>query len=253
MQLGSDAIFTRAGEPQSLAAHLHPALGVAIYRAAAHVAQPAFVDAMLARAALDSGELIAAARYTRRLPQSARRDDLLGAIALARGQGDRAEQYFVRAGDIEAIDNAVRATADRDPSHAYALEDALRARLQQSGTHPDAVAEAYWRMGELASKQSERALAMRNYRQAVALSPLSEKYLLSLGFAEYELRDDAAAQRDFLRVLSVNPASADADAGAGMVALRAGDRARAVRYAQRARTSDPSSHALASLEAQLRR
>lgn len=252
IQLGSDAIFGRAGEPQSLPAHLHARIGVAIYRAAAHVAQAPFVDAMLARAALDRGDLDAAARYTERLPQSGRRDDLLGRIAQSRGRWDAAEREFVRAGDIEAIDAAVRRDADRDPARAYALEDALRARLQQSGTHPDAVAESFWQLGVLAWKQSKRALAMKNYRQAVTLSPLSEKYLLSAGFAEYELRDDAAAQRYFMRVLGVNPASANAYAGAGMVALRDGDRESAERYARRARASDPHAGALATLEAQLR-
>ncbi len=92
---------------------------------------------------------------------------------------------------------------------------------------------------------------MQNYTRAVALSPLSEKFLISAGFAAYEMRDDTGAQRYFQRAISVDPASADAYAGAGMTALRDGDRARAQRYAQRARAANPNSHALSTLESQL--
>jgi tetratricopeptide (TPR) repeat protein len=107
-------------------------------------------------------------------------------------------------------------------------------------------------MGTLAWKESRRALAMRNFTQAVQLSPLSEKYLLSAGFTAYQLRDDRTARRDFLRVISVDPASADAYAGAGMVALREGNRAQAMQYAARARASDPNAQSLVTLESQLR-
>jgi tetratricopeptide (TPR) repeat protein len=92
---------------------------------------------------------------------------------------------------------------------------------------------------------------MQNYERAIALSPLSEKFLISAGFSAYEMRDDAAAARYFERVLAVDPASADAYAGAGMVALRQGDRARARYDAQRARAADPRSHALLTLETKL--
>lgn len=253
IQLGSDAIFARAGEPASLPAHLPPRLGIAIYRAAGTISHAPFVDAMLARAELDRGDLAAAQRYTGRLPGSARRYDLYGEIAQARGRDRIAQEYFVRAGDIEAVDAAVRTLTAADPARAYALEDGLRARLEQSGTHQDLLAEAYWRLGNLAWRQSKRALAMQQYRRAVVLSPLSEKFLLSAGFASYEMHDDAGAQRYFTRVLGVDPASADAYAGSGMLAIRAGNRARAQVDAQRARAADPHSHALATLEMLLRK
>jgi len=252
VQLGSDAIFARAGEPMSLPAHLHSALGAALYRAVARIAPAPYVDAMLARAALESGDLAQAQHYALMLPPSARRDDFLARLAQARGQDSLAQQYFVRAADIEAIDAAVGDLAARDPARAYALETALMERLRVSGTHPDFVAEAYWRMGTLAWQQSKRMLAMRDYRQAVQLSPLSEKYLLAAGFSAYELRDDRAARRDFQRVISVNPASADAYAGAGMVALREGNRAQAVQYAARARECNPHAGSLATLQSLLR-
>ncbi|HEY9179777.1 MAG TPA: hypothetical protein VIO32_03595 [Candidatus Baltobacteraceae bacterium] len=226
-------------------------LGIAVYRAAARVAQPPFVDGMLARAALDRGDLAHAQRYAQRLPASAKRDDLLAEIAQARGDDAAAQHYFVRAGDIEAIDRAVSALRMHDPQKAYGLESALKDRLAQSGTHPDAVAEAYWRLGRIAWQESKRELGMQQYMQAIALSPLSEKYLISGGFAAYDLHDDDAALRYFARALSVDPASADADAGAGMALLAQGDRAGAVRYEQRARSANPRSHALHTLDRQL--
>jgi tetratricopeptide (TPR) repeat protein len=251
VQLASDAILSRAGEPASLPAHLPVQLGVAVYRGIGRIAQAPYVDAMLARAALDRGDLSRAAQYAQRLPDSARRDHLLALIAQARGDRREAQKYFVRAGDIEAIDRAVDGLQHNDPAYAYALEAGLKDRLEQSGTHPDAVAEAYWRLGTLAWTQRKHALAMQNYARAIELSPLSEKYLLSAGFAAYDLHDDAMAKIYFARVLRLNPASADAYAGAGMIALREGNRARAQAYAQRARRSDPNSHPLHTLESLL--
>lgn len=251
VQFGSDAIFVRAGVASSLPAHLQPAFGVAVYRRIAAVAPAPYADAMLARAALEAGDTARARTYALRLPESAKRNDLLGQVAQARGDERSAQEYFVRAGDIEAIARAVDRVQRSDPARAYALEDALRRRLQQSGTHPDAVAEAYWQLGQLAWQQSKRGLAVKNYARAVSLSPLSEKYLLSAGFAAYDTGDAASAQHYFSRVLAVNPASADAYAGAGMVALQQGDRAAAQADAQRARLNDPHSHALAALDAKL--
>ncbi|HKU68335.1 MAG TPA: hypothetical protein VJP85_11220 [Candidatus Baltobacteraceae bacterium] len=252
VQLASDAILSRAAQPASLPAHVPARLGVAIYRRIERVSDAPYVDGMLARAALDRGDLAQAQQYAQRLPDSAKRNHLLAQVYQARGDDRSAQQYFVRAGDIEAIDRAVDSLEHRDPAYAYTLEFELKARLEQSGTHPDAVAEAYWRLGTLAWAQHKRGLAMQQYAQAITLSPLSEKYLLSAGFAAYELHADAAAQSYFARVLGVNPASADAYAGAGMVALRAGDRSRAQFYAQRARRSDPRSHPLQTLESLLR-
>lgn len=251
VQLGSDAILARAGEPVSLPAHLQAGFGVAIYKAVARVAQAPYVDGMLARAALDSGNLAQAQEYAERLPDSAKRSDVLGEIAQARGDERAARRYFVRAGDIEAVGRAVDALAPANPAAAYDLERGLTQRLEKSGTHPDAVAEAYWRMGQLAWQESKRQLGMHDYMQAVTISPLSEKYLISAGFAAYELQNDDAAQQYFQRVIGVNPASADAYAGAGMIALRRGDRARAAQLAGRARAIDPHAHALLTLDKQL--
>lgn len=237
----------------TLPARLPLSLGIAVYRAASRISGAPYIEDMLAEAALNRGDLAGARQYAQRLPRSTRRDDLLGRIAQARGRRRLADEYFARAGDIVAIDRTVRDLTQRDPARAYALEDALLRRLERSGTHPDQVAEAYWRLGNLAWRQSKRALGMQNYARAVTLSPLSEKFLLSAGFAAYESRDDVAAQQYFTRVLGMDPASADAYAGAGMVALRMGQRARARHDAQRAQALNPQARALRSLQTKLRK
>lgn len=251
VQLGSDAIFSRAGTVRSLPAHLQPALGVRIYSGIERVAPAPYVHAMLARAALDNGDLALAEQHARALPGSSRRSDLLGRIAQARGDHERAEQYFIAADDVFAIGDEVESLAQRDPHRAYRVQELFVHRLQRTATHPDALAEAYWRLGVLASKLGRPALAMTHYGRAVALSPLSAKYLIAAGFQAYDLRDLAAAQRDFAQAISVDPSSADAYAGAGMAALRLGNRAAAERFAARSRAIDPGSHPLHTLESQL--
>ena len=252
MQLGSDAIFSRAGTRASLPAHLPQRLGVSIYSAAARVSGAPYLYAMLARAALERGDLARAQQEAQSMPASLRREDLLGHIAQARGDHALAQNYFLEAGDIEAISGEVRSLAASDPARAYRLERALLLRLQRSGTHPDAVAEAYWQLGVLASQLGRNRLSMRDHRRAVALSPFSEKYLLSAAYKAYDIRDDAASQAYFARVLGVDPASADAYAGKGMLAVRAGNLDQARAFAARARVLDPHSHALKTLEEQIR-
>lgn len=252
MQIGSDAIFGRAGTPASLPAHLPQHVGVAIYQGATHVSRAPYLYAMLAGAALARGDLEQAQRDAQRMPASVRREDLLGHIAQARGNHVLAQKYFLRAGDIEAIGGEVQSLAASDPARAYRLERALLRRLQRSGTHPDAVAEGYWQLGVIASQLGENRLSMRDHRRAVDLSPFSEKYLLSAAYKAYDIGDDAASQTYFSRVLGVDPASADAYAGKGMLAVRAGNLDRARAFAARARTLDPRSHALETLERQIR-
>ncbi len=251
VQLASDAIFAGAGSPYALPAHVAPNLGAAIYRGVARVAPAPYVDDMLARAALAAHNLGAARRYAARLPESANRNELLGRIALARGDHGKAQAYFLRAGDVFAIEGEVERLARRNPGAGYALEEQLKLRLERSGTHPDAVAEAYWRLGVLAARQNRLRVALENYRQAVALSPISGKYLIAAGFQAYDINALLEARGFFARAIGVDPANADAYAGAGMVALALGDRASAAAYAARSRALDPNSSPLKTLQAQL--
>lgn len=228
-----------------------PRTGVAIYSAIVRAAPAPFALSMLARAALDRGDLDTAQHYAQRLPASPWRSDLYGRIAQARGDSASAQQDFLAAGDIFAVGREIDALAARNPRAAYDLELKLKNRLQQSGTHPDLVAEAYWQLGVLSAKQGLTRRAMLEYRQAVDLSPLSSKFLISAGFQAYDLQRNAAARRYFARAIAVDPCSADALAGAGMLALRDGRRALAQTYAQRSAACDPASQALVTLRKQL--
>ena len=95
--------------------------------------------------------------------------------------------------------------------------------------------------------------AMAAYVQAVALAPLSEKYLIAAGSQEINLDDARAAQRYFERARDADPTSAQAWAGLAALALRAGDRATARRDAARATRLNPSLPAVQRLNDDLRR
>jgi Tfp pilus assembly protein PilF len=248
VQTASDAIYSQAATPYSLPAQLPRSLGERIYAVIVRAAPAPYANAMLAYAAMQRGDLTDAQRYAQALPPSARRDDLLGRVAAARGDHALAQRYFIAADDVFAISDEVDALSTRDPAAAYGVEQQFAKRLERNATHPDALAESYWRLGVLASKLGKPALAMKQYTHAVDLSPLSSKYLISAGFQAYDLHDNADARRYFRRAIAADPGSADAYAGAGMTALRFGDRAAARYYAARSSGFDPHSHALSTLK-----
>lgn len=250
VQIGSDAIFSASGAPFSLPARLHSAIGEKIYRGIARVAPGSYVYAMLEREAFDRGDLAQAQAYALLMPPSSTRDDLLGRIALARGDRRTAQHYFILADDIFAITDMV--TAEVSFPKAYALELRLKNRLEMTTTHPDALAEAYWRLGKLAGGERNSGLAIEDFRKAVRISPLSEKYLLSAGFEIYSFIGPAPSSRYFQRAISADPTSADAYAGAGMVAVRLGQRSSARSYLQRAMSLNPNLDSVKLLQAELR-
>ncbi len=252
IQIASDGIFKSAAAPFSLPSYVSPNVALAIYRRAASIAPAPYAQDMLARIALSGGNLAAAKTYADRLPAGSRRDDLLGRIALARGDAAAARRLFVAAGDVQAVDRDVDGLSYRNPAAAYALERALEQRLARDGTHPDAVAEAYWRMGVLAQAQHRSTAALRDYRNAVRISPLSGKYLVAAAFQAYELGGSREALRYFESAIGVDPANAIPYAGAGMAELALGNRARALSYAARSRALDARSRPLQTLESQLK-
>jgi len=184
---------------------------------------------MLARDALASGDPDGAQAHAIRMPANASRNELLARIADERGQSQLALEYYLVAPDVAAVGRYVRAMGVKDPVGAYALESDLLAHLEALTTHPDAVAEAYWTLGRLATRHGyldppARASAWKtslaDYRQAVALAPLSEKYWLALG-NQYVLLEDWPSARDaFERARGINPNSSDASAGLARAARR---------------------------------
>jgi len=252
VQAGSDAIFSGAAAPGSLPARLQPQTGVSIYRAIARFSPAPYVIGMLESAAFTSGDLDAAHAYALRLPASGRREDDLGRIALARGQTKIALQHFVAAQDSAAVDAYVIQTWKADPPAAYALERDLKDQLSASGTHPDALALAYWRMGTLAIALHRPRLSLNDFEQAVHISPLSERFLIWAGFEAYDLHRLDTAAGYFDRAVAADPTSADAYAGAGLVALARGDRATAFSDRARAKALNPHSMGLHTLQEALR-
>ena len=261
MQAGSDGIYSRAAAPASLPARIPVTTGAAIYRGIARIAPAPYVYLMLAGAAFDERDLPGAQAYAQRLPDTPARSELLGRIALARGDQPAASQYFVQANDVFALRTAVTRLASRDLPAAYALQARLKDRLVRSATHPDALADAYWELGRLATQRGymhprERKMwfdeGMRDYERAVGLAPTAERYLMAAGSQELNLGQPSLAAGYFQRVVSQNPASADAYAGLGVSAFRLGDVAEARRYERLSRSYDPHSHFLHTLESLLR-
>jgi tetratricopeptide (TPR) repeat protein len=264
IQLASYAFAAPAAAAGTLPTRVPLAFGLAVYRVLDRVAPAPFVEATLASQALAAGMTDSAMHYALRLPASPARDELLAHVAEARGDPVLALEYFLAAPDVDAVQSVVGALAIRDSAAAYALERTLNARLAIQTTHPDAVAETYWRMGELANRRAWSEVpassaqgawlrrAMGDFQSAIELAPLSEKFAIAAANQAMLLGDVERAKRLFARAVEVDPSSADAVAGLGVVAYRERDRATARAYLARARQLDPHSLMVRALERDLR-
>jgi Flp pilus assembly protein TadD len=131
------------------------------------------------------------------------------------------------------------------------------------GTHPDAVAEARWEMGGMANRMAWRQVpgssvqrawlqrGLRDYEAAAALAPLSERYLIADANQADLLGKRDRARTLFAQAVAVDPASAEAIAGLGVVAFESGDRNAAGAYLRRARELDPTALMVRALERDL--
>jgi tetratricopeptide (TPR) repeat protein len=222
IQAASDSLNATVAVPQSLPHEIPPAFGLRIYRVLDRIAPSVFVETTLAHYELEHGDLGAALRYAVRLPPIAERNELLGRIALADGDRVLALEYFFAAPDIAALQREVAGIAKRDPPAAYAYEVRVLERLAVMRTHPDAVAEAYYTMGVLASeagycfaprstaRDSWMRRGLRDALAAARLAPLSEKYLLEVAAVELNLGNRVEARHWYERVLRIDPGSAAA-------------------------------------------
>lgn len=251
VQLASYSLYAGVAAPGTLPTRIPAHFGLAVYRTLDRIAPAPYVEATLAEQSLEQGDAASAQRYALRLPASPSRDELLARVALARGEGSLALEYFLAAPDVDAVQRAAERLATNSPDAGYQLERLLRVRLALLATHPDAVAETYWQMGNLANRQAWREISgspaqnrwlrrgLRAYERAVALAPLSERYIIADANQADLLGDEQRAAALFRQGADVDPGSGDAIAGLGVMALRRGDRAAATTYLQRARTVDP--------------
>ncbi len=262
IQIASDALYAGSAQPGAAPRHVPTALGVRIYKLLDRVAPAGYVESTLAEYELKQGRLAAAERYAIRLPASPVRNDILARIELARGHHQLAFEYFFAAPDIAAVQREIAEIAVRDPQRAYRYEARFKDRLVSLTTHPDAVADAYWRMGGFATQQAYRLPArerrpflergLRDYRTALRLAPLNMNYVLSSANQALALGAYRTASRLFEHGIAIDPASADSLAGLGIVALREGRRTSALAYAARARALNPQASELLGLERMLR-
>jgi len=253
LQAASASIYASAGSPASIPAHIPPQFGRNVYVAIERIFPASWVESMLVRSAFLSKNLADAQTHLARMEPSVTRSELAARIALEQGDHGAAMSHFLDAVDVDAVHAEVDqlSRAGRTGT-AYALENAVRTRLRSNATHPDAVAESYWRSGVLASKLGQLQAGLNDYRDALALAPFSEKYLLAAGIQSINLHQYSNAGDYFERSISVDPASADAYAGMGVVALRLGNRTSAEGYERRSRSLDANSEMLATLDRDLK-
>jgi len=248
LQLVATSLLGGFARPESFAARLPVGLGDRLADAVGAGRLPQPLRLVLARQAVASGNLALAERRVLSLDPSWDRSSLEGQIAELRGDHRGAVRNFLAAGDLAGLER----------------EEQI---VEGSGNIAGAVAlqhEIVWRLGLVEETQAYHqplspkarypfaARSLDAYEHAVALAPLSEKYLISAGSQELNLDRVASAQTYFERARDVDPTSAQAWVGLGEVALYRGDRATAVRYLARARRIDPTLPAVQRLDAKLR-
>jgi predicted Zn-dependent protease len=220
----------------------------------------------LARRALDDGELALATRRVRQLPPSLERDALRGRLEELAGNTSAATADYLAAGDRAGVERRAQSLAQAGRiDEALDLEGHLVVRLDDDPGQVDALADTWLSIGRLGQEQAigfgvttsaGHAAALRAanaYGRAVALAPLSERYLLPAGTQALNLGDVAAAERYFTQAREADPSTAEAYAGLGEVALRRGDRRRASAELVRAQALGPQLPSVRALAHELAR
>lgn len=254
IQLASDSLYARGASPGAFPTWVSQRFGLAVYGALDRVAPAAYVESTLAREALANGDLDSAQRHALKLPPDSVRNGLLAQIAAARGEDVLAYEYAFAAPDTQSVQTAIERVRAKDPVAAYGLEERFRDRLTALETHPDAVARAWWMLGEIAASMPGewQARAYADYTMAARLAPLDVQNVLSAANEAVTLSRWNDAEHWYARALDVNPASADAVAGLGIVAIAHHDRVEAQARLRAALAIDPSSKVAATLADELR-
>jgi len=93
---------------------------------------------------------------------------------------------------------------------------------------------------------------LHDFDAAVGLAPLSQKYVIAAANQADLLGERERAAQLFAQGAAIDPTSADALAGLGVVAFENGDRERAAQYLERARALDANSAMVRALERDLK-
>jgi len=192
--------------------------GVAFYDAAIGLPlTPPFVRSVAAQVAIEDGRTNDAARAIARLAPGPEREDLEGRLLDAQGRHAAAIPHLVAAGDLVRVSAVVDALdAQGDLPAALTTQRDLVARLAKLGDL-EGLAHAQWRLGQLESQAGRHEAALRDYRAALQLVPLSETYLLGAANEALFLGRTDLAARYFERVLALDPASRDGKDGLARV------------------------------------
>ncbi|MFY9718711.1 MAG: tetratricopeptide repeat protein [Candidatus Cybelea sp.] len=264
VQIASDSLNASVASAGTFPRRISPRFGETVYGVLDRLAPAPYVESTLAQRSLDRGDVASAEHYAMRLPASSQRDALLARVASARGEERLALEYSLAALDVDAVQSAAQRLAVSDPQAAYMLERVLEVRLSGTGTHPAAVAETRWQMGLVANRTAWREVpgspaqrawlerAFSDFETAVFLAPLSERYVIADANQADLLGARSRAELLFARAADIDPGSADAVAGLGVVAFQNGDRQKARAYLALARSHDPGSQMVRALERDLR-
>jgi hypothetical protein len=224
---------------------------------------PATLRLMLARRALAAGDLALAAAHVARLPASRDRAELNGALAERRGDGAAAVRFYLDAGDLDDLERRAEALAAAGRGDdALALQRAAIARAQRDPAQAGNLPEAYYRLGmleqqlayriaDVGARTAPQEQSLADYRKAVELAPLEERYLIAAGNEEINLGDLDAASSFFARARETDPRSVDALAGFGDVALRRGNPEAAKSFLAEARRLNPAAPSVQRLARQI--
>jgi tetratricopeptide (TPR) repeat protein len=220
---------------------------------------PEALRILLVRRALAARDLARAAALAERLGPSTDRASFEARIAELRGDAAAAQRGWFDAGDYDELERLVDELERRgDVRGAERLQSRIVARLAQDRTHPNTLAEAWWRLGVLCAALPPRARspegtqpyarrAIAAYEEAIALAPLSAKYLISAASQDLNLHDLDGAQRYFERAAEQVPGSVLIPVGYGEVAVRRRDFATARKRLAEARRIDAAEPAVERL------
>jgi len=219
---------------------------------------------VLARRALDEGDLERAAAAISRLDSSGDKLALEGRLAAARGDSAAADAAYLAADDLEDVEAQVgilRGAARYE--QALRLQYALVAHLGNDRTERDTLAQAYYLLGQLeedaayrfglytASRTMHEERAGEAYLHALEIAPEEERYLLAYANQLLNLERFADARTEFLKAREADVTRPEPLAGLGETAYRLGDRATALGYLARAQKIDPRNDAVVRLAREL--